>query len=209
MFRRPPSLRRVAVDGRSPGFIGTTRTLRLPGHPSRRSFVFLRYGRYHGGAGVFAPTRRPTRRRRAGVLLCGGHPCAAVIPWKWPELPSSRRTLLSPRTCSFDPGRTGRNSPCAPHPTRPRLRERPGLLRGFFRGSIAWLDDSLSTLRSMRLPAPHARLASGCWLSFAVRDLHPQGSTQRFQSCFSFTSLPPLASLLGAIPFNQFSCFKC
>jgi len=32
-------------------------------------------------------------------------------------------------------------------PARPRLRERPWLLRLDFRGSIAWLGDSLSTLR--------------------------------------------------------------
>src|SRR5256885_1303079 len=72
-------------------------------------------------------------------------------------------------------------------PTRPRERERPGLLQLDFRSSIAWLDDSLSTLRGVRLPAPDARLASGCWLGSAGRVSHPLGSTERFQLCFSFT----------------------
>ncbi len=44
-------------------------------------------------ASVFAPMRRPTRHRRAGVLFEGGHPCAADSPWKWLDLPSSRRIL--------------------------------------------------------------------------------------------------------------------
>ena len=37
-------------------------------------------------------------------------------------------------------------------PTRPRFRERTGLLRLDFRGSIAWLGGSLSTLRRFGCP---------------------------------------------------------
>ena len=54
-----------------------------------------------------------------------------------------------------------------------------------FRGSIAWLSGSLSTLRSSGLPRSHARLACGCWLNSAARESHPPGFTERFQLCFS------------------------
>ena len=62
----------------------------------------------------------------------------------------------------------------------------------------------LSTLNSMafglavyasqcRLPRPHARLASSRWSDATGRAFHPQGSDERFQSCF-LTSSPPLPS---------------
>ena len=70
--------------------------------------------------------------------------------------------------------------------TRLRVRERPQLPRTLFRGSIAWLIGSLSTLRRNGLPRSHARLARGCWLNSAARDSHPLGFTERFQLCFSF-----------------------
>jgi len=97
------------------------------------------------------------------------------------------RTLLPPRTCSFDPGRTGRNSP-SDAPSDAATGEGTVVTSPKrFRGSIAWLDDPLSPLRSAGLPAPDARLASGCSLSSAGRVSHPQGSIERFQLCFSFT----------------------
>ena len=52
-----------------------------------------------------------------------------------------------------------------------------------FRRSIAWLSDSLSTLRSAGLLQPHARLASSCWSGFTGRGSRPQGSDERFQRC--------------------------
>ena len=36
------------------------------------------------------------------------------------------------------------------------------------------------------LPHHHARLASGCWSSFARRDSYPQGFSERFQSSSLF-----------------------
>ncbi len=44
------------------------------------------------------------------------------------------------------------------------------------------------------LPRHHARLASGRWSGATGRAFHPQGSNERFQSCF-LTSLPPFPSL--------------
>ena len=42
-------------------------------------------------------------------------------------------------------------------------------------------------------PHHHARLASGCWSSFAKRDSYPQGFSERFQSSSLF--LPSKAYL--------------
>ena len=44
------------------------------------------------------------------------------------------------------------------------------------------------------LPSHHARLASGRWSGATGRAFHPQGSNERFQSCF-LTSHPPFPSL--------------
>jgi len=63
---------------------------------------------------------------------------------------------------------------------------------------------SLSELNSMafglavyaswcELPQPHARLTSSRWSDATGRAFHPQGSNERFQSCF-LTSHPPLPS---------------
>ena len=65
----------------------------------------------------------------------------------------------------------------------------------------------LSTLNSMAfglavyasqcgLPTPHARLASGRWSGATGRAFHPQGSDERFQSCF-LTPRPPFPSFLA------------
>ena len=43
------------------------------------------------------------------------------------------------------------------------------------------------------LPRHHARLASGRWSGATGRAFHPQGSNERFQSCF-LTSHPPFPS---------------
>ncbi len=67
-----------------------------------------------------------------------------------------------------------------------------------FRRSIAWLSDSLSTLRRARLPQHHARLASSCWSGSTGRGSHPQGSDERFQSC-NLHLIPLSQALLGAI----------
>ncbi len=70
--------------------------------------------------------------------------------------------------------------------------------RKVFRSSIAWLPDSLSTLRSVGYPWHHARLASSCWSGSTARDSHPQGSDERFQSC-SLHLIPLSQAFLGAI----------
>ena len=144
-----------------------------------------------------------------GVVV-GGHPCgratpsacAAGGPWKWPDLPSSRRTLCR-------------------HAHAPSTPEEPGAAcldaasdAATAKGTTGTSSTGLSRLNRMarRLAVyashravtdRHARLACGCWLSSAARDSHPPGPTERFQLCVRFTYHPPLASLLGAIPFSS------
>jgi hypothetical protein len=161
MIVRLASLRRVAVDGRSPvvlrkGFItfpiGTTKTLRLPAiPPAALGFPSL------GGTTV-APEIRSHARADAPSLGrgvgCRRPPDTPPIdPWRWQDLPSSRRTLCRyahAPTTPEEPDGTRLHVP----PTRPRIRERPRLLQLDFRGSIAWLDDWLSTLRRGGFPPP-------------------------------------------------------
>ena len=66
-----------------------------------------------------------------------------------------------------------------------------------FRSSIAWLSDSLSTLRRGRYLLD-ARLASSCWSGSTARDSHPQDSYERFQSC-KLHLIPLSQALLGAM----------
>jgi hypothetical protein len=88
-------------------------------------------------------------------------------------------------------------------PTRPRVRERPRLLR---LDSFEAQSHGLTTrcLRFTVAVARHdARLACGCRLSSAARDsIKTRRVLQRGFSYVAFTSRPPLASLLGAIPVS-------
>ena len=65
-------------------------------------------------------------------------------------------------------------------PVLPPLIQLRRLRRQYFRGSVAWLPNSLRapcaawSASQCRLPIHHARLAPGCRSSFAGRDFHPQ-----------------------------------
>lgn len=184
MKRRPPSLRRVAVEGRCPGFNGTIRTLRLPAaHPAALRCLRL----------AVPPLRRlfaPAGGRRAAI----GPGCLVTRPSHTPrsvvgggrisQVPA--QALLPSRTCSFDPGQTARNLPWRSDTARPRIPERPWLCRWTFRGSIAWLGGSLSTLQSAGLPRRDARLASGCAATLCRVGFAPTGpALKSFRSVFS------------------------
>jgi hypothetical protein len=76
----------------------------------------------------------------------------------------------------------------------PLVSEQQRLPRNVFRRSIAWLSNSLSTLRSQYgSPTPHLRLASSRWEDTTGRAFHPQDSFEKFQSAsyisFSFPKL--------------------
>lgn len=97
------------------------------GHPSRRSFVFLRYGRYHGGAGVSLPRagrraragpgcclRRPPLRRRYSVEMAGApkfpqNPCRHAQAPSTPEESGGTR-LGAPSDAATVKGTTGASS---------------------------------------------------------------------------------------------------
>jgi len=128
------------------------------------------------------------------LLLADAHspPC---LPWRTEDLPSSRTDpivappmLLRPRPNQTELTMTR----CL---TWLRLEERPQLQQLDFRGSITWLGDSLSTLRSARSPVPHARLASDCAATLYRVGLSPTGFAMKSFSdmsvhiAFSFREL--------------------
>ena len=72
-----------------------------------------------------------------------------------------------------------------------------------FRGSIAWLDGSLSTLRREGSPQPHARLASDCATTLYRVGFAPTGPAMKsFSFVFSSHCVLLSRASLGAIPFS-------
>jgi hypothetical protein len=175
MSRRPPSLHRVAIEDDCPDFNGTTRTLRLPAIPPAAA-SFPSPQRYHGCVGCFAPDWladaasgpgccfRAAIRRAACCLR--GDDWVSQVPAQSP-LPS--------RSCSFDPGETGWNSPCRSNPAWPRFGERPWLSRWTFEAQSHGLMARCLRFAVPGRPGPTqdslpiARLRSIGWVS------HPQG----------------------------------
>jgi len=146
-----------------------------------------------GGTSValvaFAP-RRTSAPPRPGV----GDPVAPAgnLPRRRQDIQSSWGTPIVRLRMFFDSGRTA----C----TRPVWSSSMAL--GMRKAKAPTI--SLSKLNSMAfglavyaswcgLPQPHARLASSRWSDATGRAFHPQGSNERFQSCF-LTSHPPLPS---------------
>jgi len=128
------------------------------------------------------------------------------LPWRGQDLPSSRETLLPPRTRSFDPGRTERNSPSRPiqHGCG------SGNDRSFFELTFEAQSHG-SAARCLRFaaagcpaPAQDSLAAVGSTLPRGIRTRWI--SSRGFSYVSDFTSLPPLASLLGAIPVSV-PCF--
>jgi len=175
MFRRLPSLRWVAVDGRCPNFIGTTQTLRLP-LPRPAPASFPSPGLYHGCLIASLPRGRRCQRRGARTFVGGGRPRTAFSPVEdrgSPKFP--HRPPLPPRSCSRDPGRTRRNLPCR----SARLGHGYRNARDFFDYTFeAQLHGLMACCLRFKAPGrpgtmqdslPIARLRSIGWVS------HPQG----------------------------------
>ena len=174
-FRRPPSLRRVVIEGDYPGFIGTTRTLRLPAiHPAATSFPSLQ--RYHGYVGLF---RSRVARRRSpqgqGADL-SGHPITPLSSVemagspKFPHRPSCR-----PAHAPSTPDRP--DEACLNAPSDAATGQGTTVALSMdFRGSIAWLDGLLSTLQSAgALPTRCKTRFSPARLRSGGRASHPLG----------------------------------
>lgn len=77
---------------------------------------------------------------------------------------------------------------CPPFPRWSRLRR-----HGTFRDSIAWLDDSLCTLRA-DITADYATLVSGGWLTLSVSPSQATGFVQPI-SLFVFQTPPSVTDL--------------
>ena len=147
--RRFASLRRV-LRGECPCFHGTTKALRLPAaHPA--ALRCLRLAVPQCPLVLFA-LRRTSVPPKPGV----GDPVspAGTSLRKRQDLPSSWRTpIVRLHMFHTDAGRivTPDHFGAA---TWPLVIERQRLPRKVFRRSIAWLSDSLFTLRSSGCPAP-------------------------------------------------------
>ena len=125
MFRRLPSLRWVAVDGRYPNFIGTTQTLRLP-LPRPAPASFPSPGLYHGCLIASLPRGRRCQRRRARTFVGGGRPRTAFSPVEdrgSPKFP--HRPPCQDRSCSHEERKNQTELALSFRPTWPRLSERP------------------------------------------------------------------------------------
>ena len=109
---------------------------------------------------VFAP-RRTSAPPGPGV----GHPVSPAGSRRGndrtSQVPGEPR--LSVCTCSSDAGRTARTRPVHSAAAWPPVYEKRRLPRKVFRRSIAWLSDSLCTLRSAGYPRPtqHSLPAAG------------------------------------------------
>jgi hypothetical protein len=105
-----------------------------------------------------------------------------ISPWRWLDLPSSRRTLCRyahAPTTPEEPDGTRRFVPSGTAPGKTTLRASSIALSRLNR--MAW---RLAVYASpCQLPGNDARLACGCWLGFAARDSDPQSSKERFQLC--------------------------
>src|SRR5947209_5628399 len=170
----------------------------LPGaktsaHSSRRA-SFPSPWRYHGCLGGFAPLQRPMRRCGAGVFVQGGHPMrrGLILAHAPPVVRGNRRIsqvpaeTLAAMHMLLRPRKNRTKLALSLRPARPRQRERPWLLQLDFRGSIAWLDDSLSTLRAAGCPAFTQDSLPAAWLRSAGWGLHPLGFPRKG---FSYVSV--------------------
>lgn len=171
------SLGRVLDECEFPGFIGTIKMLRFPTFVSRRSVPVAR--RYHAAVGYI----RVSRSRRLHSYEPGvGNPGSpsGKLPWKWQGLPSSWGTPIFICPCSSTPVGLAMLANDASLVLLPLKRKRKLQRKVHFRGSIAWLLNSLSTLRRVdyssptqdSLPTAGKALPGG----FA-----PLGSSERFQ----------------------------
>ena len=181
MFRRLSSLRRVAVDHSLSLLHRYYPDAKTSRHPSRlASFSFA--WRYHGRAGDLLPCEGRRALAGPGCWLQAATRSAAELSVEMTGSPKFPQNPLSLCTCSYDPGRTGQDSPHRPADTAPETETSKASSIALSRlNRMAW---RLTVYASpCRLPGNDARLACGCWLSFTARDSDPQGSEERFQLC--------------------------
>ena len=189
--RRFAFLHRV-LRGEFPCFDGTIKALRLPAaHPTALRFLRLAVPRMHSLK--FAP-RRTSAPSRPGVVDPVSPP--GNLPRKRQELPSSWGISIVRLHMFRDAGRTARTRPFSAA-AWPLVCEQQRLPRKVFRRSMAWLSDSLSTLRRGRyLPTTQDSLP-------VASQALPEGLSTRKIPTKGFKAvhniLSPLPKLLGTI----------
>ena len=138
-----PSLHRVPRDW-FPGFISTMRVLRLPvAQPAALRFLRLAVPRFHSFCSILGG-----RVRRRGLELVTRYLQPGYRRGDELDLPSSWGiSIVRLHMLQSDAGRTARTRPYSAA-MRPLVCQQQRLPQLVFRRSIAWLSDSLSTLRS-------------------------------------------------------------
>ena len=178
------------LRGEFPCFNGTIKALRLPAaHPTALRFLRLVVPRLYSLCSLLGGRVLPPR---PGV----DYPVtpAGILPRRRQDLSSSWRTPNVRLHMFFDSGRTACTRPfrCSSMAPASATAKAPTRIVLSKLNSMAF---GLAVYASQcRLPRPHARLASSRWSDATGRAFHPQGSDERFQSCFltSSSSSPKL-----------------
>ena len=176
-FRRPASLHRVRAESRSPA------STILSGRYDFLSPVsppFVAFGwRYHTGR-LVVRFHRPKTSKPIDPEVSG----AAPPPPRFPlETTGSPKFSGNPYCLFAMVSDSGRKVDFRLYETttRPPLLRRRRLPQGNFRSSIAWLPDSLSTLRRKGHPFTAQDSLPSAGQAFPDGLEYPQGSNERFQ----------------------------
>jgi hypothetical protein len=170
----PPGLGGVPF----PGFINTIRTLRLPAaHLAALRFLRLAIP-YGTSCGSLPPVQDVKTGEPGGIRM--RHPHDRALRWRRPDLPSSWGTPIVGLPRSQTPAGRWLLDPCK-STAWPPLLKRQRLPQGNFRSSIAWLSDSLSTLRWKSHPFTAQDSLPGAGQALLDGLDYPQGSDERFQ----------------------------
>ena len=174
---RPASLCRVLAECEFPDFNGHIRTLRFPViHPASLRFASLGSTTcYCGSFRIFRRHRKPDDGPRVCIPVSQPDLHAETTgPPRFPGNPNIHLHMF------FDPGRTIATNQNAATAWLPLKRKRKLQREILFRGSIAWLLDSLCTLRSAGYPdtTQYSLPAAGQALPGEIDSL---GSDERFQ----------------------------
>jgi hypothetical protein len=176
--RRFAFLHRV-LQGEFPCFNGTIKALRLS-EANLAALLFLRLAVPQRSLVGFA-RRRTSAPPKPGV----GNPVSptGISLTRQQDLPSSWGTFIIRLPCS-KPTPAGLFAPDHQVQQRgPWSSNGKGSHERSFDARVAWLSDSLSTLRSEGYPDTTQDSLPVAGQALLARDFHPQGSDERFQSC--------------------------
>jgi hypothetical protein len=196
--RRPrPSLHRL-LRGEFAGFPGTmTRCDSLP--PFRRASL-PSLGDTRRCVGTFAPggPERPT----AGQGFIFRPPLPDFYAWRWSGPPRFPESPHCPFAMFFDAGRTAAPDQYGAA-TWPLVCEQQRLPRKVFRRSIAWLSDSLFTLRRTGYPATTQNSLPAVGQTLLDGLFTRRAPTKGFRMCrYTSSSLPELCLAQSYRPPN-------